>query len=151
MQGVGMTACWFHGSRAIPDDLELLLDVRCCLEALEQAVKECRRWLYLIKMSVPWTPVSANQWRLQSQDVAGVRVDRSSDLLPDPSAHRGDYMRMLGVAMASRYARPCGKRANSPPIILPCSRQVNAERVGMEALFETYDFVISPAGATGCD
>ncbi|MEM6858960.1 MAG: amidase family protein [Pseudomonadota bacterium] len=74
---------------------------------------------------------------------AGIRVDRSSDLIPDLEAQQAVYMRMLNTAMARGAPGPNGNRASATDWFDMLDAQA-AKEAEWARLFETYDFVLAP-------
>jgi amidase len=130
-----------------PDDLEALMRITATLPLAQtgKALKDCRI-LAVADQNV--SPVDASvsgpmEAALGELEKAGVRVDRSSDLLPDLETQHADYMRMLGIAMARGAPGPDGQRATATDWFNMLDIQARSE-IAWANLFETYDFVIAP-------
>lgn len=74
---------------------------------------------------------------------AGVRIDRSSDLLPDQTQQYRHYLKMMNIAMARGAPGPDGRRASATDWFDLLDAQA-ANAAQWAALFETYDFVLAP-------
>ncbi|WJY17953.1 amidase family protein [Alteriqipengyuania flavescens] len=128
------------------------LDLAICLTAtrpLERRAGPLSGRRFLLVLDHPDCPLDDAvrgpiEAAAQAIEAAGAEVDRSSDLLPDLSAERADYMRMLGIAM-SRGMQPGadGKRALATDWFNLLDAQWRSERA-WERLFESYDFVLAP-------
>lgn len=128
------------------------LDLALCLTAsrpLERAAGPLSNRRFLLLLDHPDCPLddavrAPIEAAARAIESAGARVDRSTDLLPDLSAERADYMRMLGIAM-SRGMQPGadGKRAMASDWFNLLDAQWRSERAWAR-MFETYDFVLAP-------
>jgi amidase len=128
-------------------DLRLLLGLTQTipLTAKGKPLKDCRLLALVDHPSCPTddavrAPIEA---ALAEIEKAGVRVDRTSDLVPDLEAQQADYMRMLNVAMARGMPGPNGKRASATDWFDMLDTQARNENAWAE-LFETYDFMLTP-------
>ncbi len=108
-------------------------------------LSECR---LLAITSLPGAPVDASvreptEAALETLSRGGVRIDRSSDLLPDQVLHQRSYLKMMNITMSGGAPAPDGTRATATDWFA----LMNAQAVCMaqwEALFEVYDFVLVP-------
>ena len=108
-------------------------------------LSECR---LLAITSLPGAPVDASvreptEAALETLARAGVRIDRSSDLLPDQAQHQRSYLKMMNITMSGGAPAPDGKQATARDWFA----LLNAQAVCMdqwEALFTVYDFVLAP-------
>jgi amidase len=108
-------------------------------------LKECR---LLAITSLPGAPVDASvreptEAALETLAREGVRIDRTSDLLPDIAHYHRSYLRMMNIAMSGGAPAPDGKRATAADWFSLLNAQATAV-AQWEALFETYDFVLAP-------
>lgn len=129
------------------DDLDLLLrltaNVR--LRPRGKRLAECR---LLLVTEYPDSPVDAAvlgpiEAAAAAIEAAGVRVDRTTDLLPDLAQQQRDYMKMLNIAMARGMPGPDGRRATATDWFELLDAQARNE-AAWHALFDTYDFVLAP-------
>ncbi|WP_324076034.1 MAG: amidase family protein [Erythrobacter sp.] len=74
---------------------------------------------------------------------AGVKIDHSSDLLPDQALYHRSYLKMMNIVMSGGAPAPDGKRATATDWFALMNTQA-ACIAQWEALFETYDFVLVP-------
>lgn len=133
------------------DDLEALVRVTAerPLGSRGKPLRECR---LLLLTDHPASPIDASvrgpiEAAARELERAGVRVDRSSDLVPDLARQHAAYMKMLAIAMARGAPAPDGKRASASDWFdLLDAQAVNA--AAWAALFEVYDFVIAPPAPT---
>ena len=108
-------------------------------------LKECRLLLLLeypgaeLDDSVR-APIEAAAAALEA---AGVRIDRSTEALPDLARQQENYLRMLNTAMARGAPAPDGKRASATDWFNMLDAQARNE-MEWERLFETYDAVLCP-------
>jgi len=128
-------------------DLEALLKLTALLpiRATGKALKDCK-FLLVDDQAVSPVDASVREPMLAAVDTlekAGVKIDRTSGLLPDLAAQHRDYMRMMGVALARGMPGPDGKRSSATDWFDMLDTQRRAE-VAWEALFNEYDFVIAP-------
>ncbi len=86
------------------------------------------------------TPTEA---ALSALEAAGVKIDRSSDLVPDLEKQQADYLRMLNTVMARGAPAPDGKRATATDWFNMLDAQA-ANQLHWERVFEVYDFVLAP-------
>ena len=115
------------------------------LRQSRKALKDCR---LLAITDYPGAPVDASvaeptEAAISALIEAGVRVDRTSDLVPDLEAQQGWYMRMLNTAMARGAPARDGKRASATDWFDMLDAQAASEAHWAQ-LFETYDFVLAP-------
>ncbi|MEZ5692839.1 MAG: amidase family protein [Altererythrobacter sp.] len=130
-----------------PDDVEMLLRLTATLPLAEngKTLKDCR---FLAVFDQPSCPVDASV-RGPSEAViavlekSGIRVDRSSDLLPDLAHQHASYLRMLNIAMARGMPGPDGQRATATDWFDLLDAQARNE-LAWAALFAEYDFVLAP-------
>lgn len=128
-------------------DIEMLLRLTAEFPLFERSkpIRHCR---VLALLDHPDSPIDASvrtpiEAALAALEAAGVRVDRSSEHLPDLAAQQADYLRMLNIAMARGAPAPDGKRATATDWFDLLDRQARNE-LAWEALFEAYDFVLAP-------
>ncbi|MBM0170437.1 amidase family protein [Altererythrobacter sp. C41] len=129
------------------DDLALLLQLTASIpmHASGRRLADCR---LLLVTDYPGSPVDAAvlgpiEAAVAALEDAGVRVERTTDLLPDLARQQQDYMKMLNVAMARGMPAPDGKRATATDWFDLLDAQARTE-AAWHALFETYDFVLAP-------
>lgn len=129
------------------EDLALLLELTATfpLRRTGKPLRECRI-LALTDHSV--SPVDSavlepTEAAIAALEAAGVRVDRTSDRLPDLERQQRDYLLMLNIAMARGMPAPNGKRATATDWFDLLDQQARNE-LAWAALFETYDFVLAP-------
>jgi len=129
------------------DDLALLLQLTASIpmRASSKRLADCR---LLLVTDYPGSPVDAAvlgpiEAAAAALEAAGVRVERTTDLLPDLARQQQDYMKMLNVAMARGMPAPDGKRATATDWFDLLDAQARNE-AAWHALFETYDFVLAP-------
>jgi amidase len=128
-------------------DLAVLTEVgaEVPLRRRPKPLKECR---LLAVTALPNAPVDASvmeptEAALEQLARAGVRIDRSSDLLPDQAQQYRHYLKMMNVVMARGAPAPDGKRATATDWF----DLLDAQAVCIaqwEALFAEYDFVLAP-------
>lgn len=128
-------------------DLAALLRITASLPLSkhEKPLKSCR---ILVIADHPSCPTDSAVRTLIEQaatalESAGVKVDRSSDLIPDLDRQQGDYMRMLNIAMARGAPSKDGKRASATDWFDLLDKQARNE-LAWERVFEDYDFVLAP-------
>lgn len=129
------------------DDLALLLQLTASIPMRPSGrrLADCR---LLLVTDYPGSPVDAAvlgpiEAAVAALEDAGVRVERTTDLLPDLARQQQDYMKMLNVAMARGMPAPDGKRATATDWFDLLDAQARNE-AAWHALFETYDFVLAP-------
>ena len=129
------------------EDLALLLELTATfpLRRTGKPLRECR---ILALTDHPASPVDSalrepTEAAIATLEAAGVRVDRTSDLLPDLEGQQRDYLLMLNIAMARGMPAPNGKRATATDWFDLLDQQARNE-LAWAALFETYDFVLAP-------
>lgn len=129
------------------DDLALLLRLTASIpmHASGKRLADCR---LLLVTDYPGSPVDAAvlgpiEAAAAALEAAGVRVERTTDLLPDLARQQQDYMKMLNIAMARGMPAPGGKRATATDWFDLLDAQARNE-AAWHALFETYDFVLAP-------
>ena len=128
-------------------DLAVLTEVGAEVPLRRRAkpLRECR---LLAITSLPGAPVDASvreptEAALETLARAGVRIDRTSDLVPDQAEQYRAYLKMMNVVLARGAPAPDGKRASATDWFdLLDAQAANAAR--WEALFEVYDFVLAP-------
>ena len=128
-------------------DLAVLTEVgaELPLRRRPKPLKECR---LLAVTALPNAPVDASvmeptEAALEQLARAGVRIDRSSDLLPDQAQQYRHYLKMMNVVMARGAPAPDGKRASATDWFDLLDAQA-ACIAQWEALFAEYDFVLAP-------
>ena len=129
------------------DDLALLVELTATLplRARGKPLRECR---LLALTEHPVSPVDASvrepvEAAIAALEAAGIRVDRTTGLLPDLAAQHANYMRMLNIAMARGMPGPDGQRASATDWFDLLDAQARNE-AEWSALFESYDFVLAP-------
>ncbi len=130
-----------------PADLAVLVEVGAEVPLRRRAkpLKECR---FLAITALPGAPVDASvreptEAAIETLARAGIRIDRTSDLLPDQALHQRSYLKMMNITMSGGAPAPDGTRATATDWFA----LMNAQAVCMaqwEALFEAYDFVLAP-------
>jgi amidase len=130
-----------------PDDIEMLVRLTADFPTFERKkpIRECR---LLALLDFPGSPLDDSvhgpiEAALATLEAAGLRIDRSSDLLPDLAAQQADYLRMLNIAMARGMPSPDGKRATATDWFDLLDKQARNE-LAWEQVFEAYDFVLAP-------
>lgn len=128
-------------------DLAVLTEVgaELPLRRRPKPLKECR---LLAVTALPNAPVDASvmeptEAALEQLARAGVRIDRSSNLLPDQAQQYRHYLKMMNVVMARGAPAPDGKRASATDWFDLLDAQA-ACIAQWEALFAEYDFVLAP-------
>jgi amidase len=128
-------------------DLAILTEVgaEVPLRRHPKPLRECR---LLAITSLPIAPVDASvmeptEAALETLTRAGVRIDRTSDLLPDQTQQQRHYLKMMNIVMSNGAPAPDGKRATATDWFALMNAQA-ANIAQWEALFETYDFVLAP-------
>ena len=128
-------------------DLAVLTEVgaEVPLRRRPKPLKECR---LLAITALPNAPVDASvmeptEAALQQLVRAGVRIDRSSALLPDQALQYRHYLKMMNVVMARGAPAPDGKRASATDWFDLLDAQATCI-AQWEALFAEYDFVLAP-------
>ncbi|WP_128892944.1 amidase family protein [Erythrobacter sp. HKB08] len=126
-------------------DVLMRLTATIPIRSTDKPLKECR---FLVVMDQPVCPVDGAvrgpiEAAIEAMEAAGLRVDRSSDLLPDLGAQHGHYLRMLNIAMARGMPGPDGRRATATDWFDLLDAQARNEGA-WENLFATYDFVLCP-------
>lgn len=129
------------------DDIEILLRLTAQFPLFERdkPIRQCR---VLALLDHPDSPIDDSvrgpmEAALAVLEAAGVRIDRSSDLLPDLAAQQADYLRMLNIAMARGMPSPDGTRATATDWFDLLDKQTRNE-LAWEQVFEAYDFVLAP-------
>ncbi|HAU21434.1 MAG TPA: amidase [Erythrobacter sp.] len=128
------------------EDVTALLNVtmQLPLSPRHKPLAECR---LLALLDHPDCPLDSNvrtplESAIEAIEKTGVRVDRSSDLLPDLAVQQTDYIRMLNIAMARGAPAPNGERATATDWFDLLDRQAQ-NQLAWETLFAEYDYVIS--------
>lgn len=129
------------------EDIGLLMRLTAIvpIRATPKPLRECRV-LYVGEHPVSEVdstvsgPVDAAVGALEQ---AGVRVDRSSELLPDLTAQHASYLKMMNIAMARGMPAKDGKRATATDWFDLLDVQVR-NQLAWENLFEVYDFALAP-------
>ena len=129
------------------EDLRILLQITAGLplEAQKKRLADCRLLVVLDHPACATgadvrAPIEAAVVRLEE---AGIKMDRTTHLLPDLAAQQDEYMRMLNVAMARGAPGPDGQRASATDWFDMLDLQARNE-TAWAALFDTYDFVLAP-------
>ena len=129
------------------DDLTLLLQLTASIpmRASGKRLSDCR---LLLVTDYPGSPVDAAvlgpiEAAAAALEAAGIRIERTTDLLPDLARQQQDYMKMLNIAMARGMPAPDGSRATATDWFNLLDAQARNE-AAWHALFETYDFVLAP-------
>lgn len=130
-----------------PEDLELLVRLTAQIPLLSHT-KPLQKMRLLYVADHPASPLDSSvsgpiDAAVTALENAGIRVDRSSDLLPNLAEQHADYMRMLGIAMARGMPGPNGKRATATDWFDLLDLQARNE-AAWARLFEQYDFVLAP-------
>ena len=128
-------------------DLAALMRITSMLP-LPEETRKLKRSRVLVLIDHPACPTDDSVRRpMESMaselEKAGVKVDRSSELLPDLTKQHGDYMRMLNIAMARGAPAKDGKRATATDWFELLDIQARNE-MAWAMLFGTYDFVLAP-------
>ncbi len=128
-------------------DLAVLTEIGAdvLLRRRPKPLAQCR---LLAITDLPGAPVDASvaaptAAALETLERAGVRIDRTSDLLPDQAQQYRSYLKMMNIAMARGAPAPDGKRASATDWFDLLDPQA-ANAAQWAALFETYDFVLAP-------
>ncbi len=128
-------------------DLAVLMKIGAQMPLRENAkpLEQCR---LLALTEFPGAPIddsvrAPTEAALSALDAEGVRIDRTSDLVPDLALQQADYLRMMNTAMSRGGAAPSGKRASAADWFNLLDKQARNE-LAWEHLFETYDFVLAP-------
>ncbi len=132
------------------EDLALLLDLTLDrpLALSGKPLGQCR-FLYLDRHPLCEVddavrlPIEA---AIEAIGAAGGVVRQDAAALPDLARAHGDYMRMLGIAMAMGAPGPDGKAASAADWFALLDAQARLQRE-WRALFERYDFVLAPPAA----
>jgi len=93
--------------------------------------------------SVDASVLEPTEAALEALTRAGIRIDRVSDLLPDPAQQYRHYLKMMNIVMARGAPAPDGKRASATDWFGLLDAQA-ANNAQWEALFEAYDFILAP-------
>jgi amidase len=128
-------------------DLAVLTEVgaEVPLRRRSKPLKDCR---LLALTALPGAPVDASvmeptEAALETLARAGVRIDRTSDLLPDQAQQHRAYLKMMNIVLSNGAPAPDGKRASATDWFALMNTQA-ANMAQWEALFATYDFVLAP-------
>ena len=129
------------------DDLAVLTEIGSTF-ALRQSGKplhDCRLLAItqLPGASLDASVAAATESAIEALGQAGVRIDRTSDLLPDLAQHNRNYLRMMNIDMARGAPSPSGKRASATDWFDLLDAQAVCEAAWAH-VFETYDFVLAP-------
>lgn len=128
-------------------DLAVLVEVgaEVPLRRRPKPITDCR---LLAVTDLPGAPVDASvreptEAALETLARAGLRIDRTSDLLPDAARHYRSYLKMMNIAMSGGAPAPDGTRASAQDwfALLDAQAACMAE---WEAQFSQYDFVLAP-------
>lgn len=128
-------------------DLAVLVEIGADVP-LRRRVKpltECRLLAIteLLGAPVDASVLAPTEAALETLARAGVRIDRTSDLLPDQAEQYRHYLKMMNITMARGAPAPDGKRATATDWFDLIDAQA-AAIAQWDALFETYDFVLAP-------
>lgn len=128
-------------------DLAALMRITSMLP-LPEETRKLKRSRVLVLIDHPACPTDDSvrgpmEAMASELEKAGVKVDRSSELLPDLAKQHGDYMRMLNIAMARGAPAKDGKRATATDWFDLLDIQARNE-MAWAMLFGTYDFVLAP-------
>ena len=115
------------------------------LRARAKPLENCR---LLALTDLPGAPVDASvrgpmEAALEALARAGVRIERSTELLPDLAAHHRSYLKMMNIAMSGGTPAPDGTRATAADWFALMNAQATCA-AQWEALFTAYDFVLAP-------
>ncbi len=129
------------------EDIAALMQItsRHAMPESGKPLGECR---VLLVLDFPDAPIDDSvrdpiEAAAQALEAGGVRIDRSSPLLPDLANHHASYLRMMNTSMARGAPAPDGNRASATDWfdLLDAQAQCEAE---WRALFAEYDFVLAP-------
>ena len=128
-------------------DLAALLQIGA-ERPLARTAKPIRQCRILAVTQIDDAPVDASvldpiEATIAALEAAGVRVERSSDLLPDIPLHHRQYMRMMNTAMARGAPRADGTEPSAREWFELLDAQAACEQE-WEQLFQTFDFVLAP-------
>lgn len=128
-------------------DLAVLTEIGADVP-LRRRTKPLSECSLLAITSLPGAPVDASvraptEAALEALARAGVRIDRSSDLLPDQAVHQRSYLKMMNITMSGGAPAPDGKQATARDWFALLNAQATC-MAQWEALFEVYDFVLAP-------
>lgn len=128
-------------------DLAVLVEVGAefPLRRRTKPLKDCR---LLAITALPGAPVDESvltptEAALETLARAGVRIDRTSDLLPDQALHYRSYLKMMNITMSGGAPAPDGKVASAADWFALLNAQATCI-AQWEALFAEYDFVLAP-------
>jgi len=128
-------------------DLAALVEVGAefPLRRRPKPLKDCR---LLAITQLPGAPVDASvleptEAAIETLARAGVRIDRTSDLLPDQALHYRSYLKMMNITMSGGAPAPDGKVASAADWFALMNAQATCI-AQWEALFAEYDFVLAP-------
>jgi amidase len=129
------------------EDLAALVEVGADVPLRRKArpLQECR---LLAITELPGAAIDASvqeptEAALETLARAGVRIDRTSDLLPDQAQQYRAYLRMMNIVMARGAPAPDGRRATATDWFDLLDAQATCI-AQWDALFATYDFVLAP-------
>ncbi len=128
-------------------DLAVLVEVGAefPLRRRTKPLKDCR---LLAITALPGAPVDESvltptEAALETLARAGVRIDRTSDLLPDQALHYRSYLKMMNITMSGGAPAPDGKVASAADWFALLNAQATCI-AQWEALFAQYDYVLAP-------
>ncbi|TRD12837.1 amidase [Erythrobacter insulae] len=128
-------------------DLALLTEVGASVP-LRRSAKRLRDCRILALTEFPGSALDTSvleptEIALQRLARGGVKIDRTSDLVPDLAQQHADYLRMMNVTMARGAPSPNGKQASAADWFALMDAQA-ANEYQWAQLFQTYDFVLAP-------
>lgn len=128
-------------------DLAILTEVgaEVPLRRHPKPLRDCR---LLAITSLPHAPVDTSvmeptEAAIETLARAGVRIDRTSDRLPDQTQQHRAYLKMMNIVMSNGAPAPNGTQATAADWFALMNAQA-ANMAQWETLFETYDFVLAP-------
>ena len=128
-------------------DLGVLTEVGADVPLRRRArpLKQCR---LLAIMQLPGAPVDASvrepvEAALETLARAGLRIDRTSPLIPDMAQQNRHYLKMMNIVLARGAAAPDGTQATARDWFGLLDAQA-ACAAQWETLFGEYDFVLAP-------
>lgn len=132
------------------EDLALLLDLTLDLPLprADKGIDQCR-FLYLDRHPLCEVDDSVRapiEAAVEAIAAAGGTISHDRSALPDLATSQGDYLRMLGIAMAMGAPGPDGKIATAADWFALLDAQTRLQREWARP-FEGYDFVLAPPAA----
>lgn len=129
------------------DDLEVLLKVtqKFPLASKGKDISQCR---ILALTEHPVSPLDSSvreptDAAIAALEAAGLRIDHTSDLLPDLEKQHRDYLKMMNTAMARGSPNKEGKRATATDWFDMLDLQAR-NQMAWANFFTQYDFVLAP-------